>query len=189
MIYLLDLIVIVLGGNESWLWTKTRSTNSMLEFCSKVFLVFAELHEKTNYGLCYKLTLTRGKDHAVLSNAEAITEARRKIDNIQWYVSHYTPSTPQQGWLSKQFLSKNPTALRYSERSVFIKEVNNTNRLTFELSSHVSMNVPTWRIVAFQKRDSHNLKKVFFNKLPITSAQCFIRTESYPDAGTILTYA
>ena len=82
---------------------------------------FAEHRGKTTYGLGYKLTLTRNKDDAALHKATGIAEARIKIDDILLYVPHYTLSIPQQSKLSKQFLSKTPTGLRYIERSVFMK--------------------------------------------------------------------
>ena len=39
-------------------------------------------------------------------------------------------------------LSKTPTELRYVERYVFMKQVNNQNTWNFELGSQESMNVP-----------------------------------------------
>ena len=103
---------------------------------------FAECQEKATHGLGYKLTLTRNKDEAVIDKANAIGDARIKIDHIHWYVPHYTPSIQQQGTLSKQILSKTPTELRYVERSVFMKQVNNQNVWNFELGSQENMNVP-----------------------------------------------
>ena len=61
---------------------------------------------KVTYGLGYKLTLTRGKDDAVIDKVAGIADARIKIDHIRWYVGHYTPSIQQQGVLSKQLLYK-----------------------------------------------------------------------------------
>ena len=45
------------------------------------------------------------------------------------------PSIQQQGILPKQVSSKTPTELRYVERSVFMKEINNQNLRNFELGS------------------------------------------------------
>ena len=83
---------------------------------------YAEHQEKATYGLGYKLTLTRNKDDAVIDKANAIADARIKIDYIHWYVPHYTPSIQQQSTLSKQILSTTPLDLKYVERSVFIKK-------------------------------------------------------------------
>ena len=152
---------------------------------------FAEHQEKATYGLGYKLTLTRNKDDAVIDKANAIADARIKIDHIHWYVPHYTPSIQQQSTLSKQTLSKTPTELRYVERSVFMKEVNNQNLWNFELGSHENMNVPIWIIIGFQQRDrqdSQNLNNDTFCRLPVVSAQCIIGTEKYLDAGILLNY-
>ena len=152
---------------------------------------YAELQEKATYGLGYKLALTRNKDDAVIDKANAIADARIKIDHIHWYVPHYTPSIQQQSTLSKQILSKTPTELRYVERSVFMKEVNNQNVWNFELGSHENMNMPIWIIIGFQQRDrqdSQNLNNDTFCRLPVVSAQCIIGTEKYPDAGILLNY-
>ena len=54
------------------------------------------------------------------------------------------------------------------------------------------MNVPLWIIKGFQQRnrqDSQDLTKDTFCRLPVTSAQCIIGTEKYPDAGILLNYA
>ena len=152
---------------------------------------FAEHQEKATYGLGYKLTLTRNKDEAVIDKANAIADARVKIDHIHWYVPHYTPSIQQQSTLSKQILSKTPTELRYVERSVFMKQVNNQNVWNFELGSQENMNVSIWIIIGFQqqdRQDSQNLNNDTFCRLPVVSAQCIIGTEKYPDAGIILRY-
>ena len=152
---------------------------------------FAEHREKSTYDLGYKLTLIRNKNDAVVDKAAGIADARNKIDHIQWYVPHYTPSIQQQGILSRQILSKTPTELRYVERSVFMKEVNNQNLWNFELGSQESLNVPIWIIKAVHKRalqDSQNLNNDTFCRSPVTSDHCIIGTEKYPDAGILLNY-
>ena len=104
---------------------------------------------------------------------------------------HYTPSIQQQSILHNQFSKKIPTELRYIERSVFMKEVNNQNLRNFELGSQESMNVPIWIVIGFQQRDrqdSQNLNNDTFYGLPVTSCQCVIGTEKNPDAGILLNY-
>ena len=105
---------------------------------------FAEHQEKATYGLGVKLTLTRNKDEAVIDKVAGIADARIKIDHIHGYVPHYIPSMSQQVVMSKQVLNKTTTELRYVERSVFMKEVNNQNVWNFELGSQENMNVPIW---------------------------------------------
>ena len=51
----------------------------------------------------YKLKITRYKDEAVMDKAVASADARIKTDLFQGYVSHYTPSLQQQGYLSSRF--------------------------------------------------------------------------------------
>ena len=129
---------------------------------------FAEHQEKATYGLGYKLTLTRSKNEAVIDKVAGNADARIKIDHIHWYVPHYTPSMSQQGIMSKQILNKTPTELRYSERSVFMKEVNNQKLWNFELGSQENMNVPIWIFIGFQqqdRQDSQNLNNDTFFRL------------------------
>ena len=152
---------------------------------------FGEHQEKATYGLGYKLTLTRNKDEAVIDKANGIAEARIKIDHLHWYVPYYTPSIQQQSTLSKQILNKKPTELRYVERSVFMKQVDNQNLWNFELGSQENMKVPIWIIIGFQqqdRQDSQNLNNDTFCRLPVVSAQCIIGVEKYPDAPVLLNY-
>ena len=152
---------------------------------------FAEHQEKATYGLGYKLTLTRNKDEVVIDKVAGIADARIKIDHIHWYVAHYTPSFQQRSYLSKQILGKTPTELRYVERSVSMKEVNNQNLWNFELGSHKSMNVPIWIIFGFQqqdRQDSQDLNIDTFCRLPVVSAQCVIGMEKGPDACILMSY-
>ena len=171
---------------------KNMKGNYHLRIMLEDIFVFAEQQEKATHGLGYKLTLTLNKDETVIDKAAGIADARIKIDHIHWYVPHYTLSTQQQGILSKQILSKIPKQLRYVERSVFMKEVNNHNLWNFELGSQERMNVPIWIIIlGFHQRDrqdSQILNNDTFCRLPVTSAQCIIGTESYPDSGIIVNY-
>ena len=57
---------------------------------------FAEYQDKGTYGLGYKLTLTRNNDNAVLNKYNAINNGKYKINAIEWYVPHYTPTMQQQ---------------------------------------------------------------------------------------------
>ena len=103
-----------------------------LKILHKDVFGFAECQEKATYGLGYKLTLTGNKDDAVIDKAGGIADARIRIDHIHLYVPHYTPCIQQQSILSNQIFKKMPTELRYVERSVFMKEVNNQNLWDFE---------------------------------------------------------
>ena len=104
---------------------------------------FAGYQEKGTYGLGYKLTLTRNTDNAVLNKANAINNGNIKINAIEWYVPHYTPSAEQQSILSKQILKKTPTQIQCPQRFVFMKEVNTQNFWTFELGTQEGINIPT----------------------------------------------
>ena len=152
---------------------------------------FAENQEKATYGLGYKFTMTRNSDNAVLNKGNAINNGKIKINSIEWYVPHYTPSMQAQSILSKQILNKTPTQIQYPERSVFMKEVNTQNFWTFELGTQEGINIPTWIVVAFQQNDrqhDQNLNNDTFVRLPVISAQVVIGTERYPDSGILLNY-
>ena len=152
---------------------------------------FAEYQEKGTYGLGYKLTLTRNTDNAVLNKGNAINLGKIKINALEWYVPHYTPSMQKQSILSDQILNKTPTQIQYPERSVFMKEVNTQNFWTFELGTQEGINIPSWIFVAFQQNDrqhDQNLNNDTFVRLPVISAQVVIGTEKYPDSAILLNY-
>ena len=152
---------------------------------------FAEYQEKGTYGLGYKLTMTRNSDNAVLNKGNAINLGKIKINALEWYVPHYTPSMQKQSILSDQILNKTPTQIQYPERSVFMKEVNTQNVWTFELGTQEGVSIPTWIFIAFQQNDrqhDQNLNNDTFVRLPVISAQVVIGTERYPDSAILLNY-
>ena len=170
---------------------KTQKGKFHVRIYLKDVFGFAEYQEKGTYGLGYKLTLTRNTDNAVLNKANGINNGEVKINAIEWYVPHYTPSMQQQSILSKQTLNKTPTQIQYPERSVFMKEVNTQNLWTFDLGTQEGINIPTWIFVAFQQNDrqhDQNLNNDTFVKLPVISAQVVIGTEGYTDSAILLNY-
>ena len=170
---------------------KTQKGKYHVRIYLKDVFGFAEYQEKGTYGLGYKLSLTRNTDNAVLNKANAINIGKIKINAIERYVPHYTPSVEQQSILSKQNLNKTPTQIQYPERFVFMKEVNTQNFWTFELGTQEGINIPTWVFVAFQQNDrqhDQNLNNDTFVRLPVISAQVVIGTERYPDSAISLNY-
>ena len=170
---------------------KTQKGKFHVRICLKDVFGFAEYQEKATYGLGYKLTLTRNSDNAVLNKSNAINNGKIKVNAIEWYVPHYTPSMQQQSILSKQILNKTPTEIEYPERSVFMKEVNTQNFWTFELGTQEGINIPIWIFVVFQQNDrqhDQNLNNDTFVRLPVISAQVVTGTERYPDSGILLNY-
>ena len=173
----------------------TNNKNIKGKYHDRIYLKnvigYAEYQEKATYGLGYKLTLTRNSDNAVLNKGNAINNAKVRINAIEWYVPHYTPSIQQQAILSKQIINKTPTQIHYVERSVFMKEVNTQNFWNFELGTQEGINIPTWIFVAFQQNDrqhDQNLNNDTFVRLPVISAQVVIGTERYPDSAILLNY-
>ena len=157
----------------------------------KDFFGFAEHQEKGTYGLGYKLTLTRNTDNAVLNKIAAVNNDKVKINSLDWYVPHYSPNLEEYEKLMIQIKKNTPTLLHYPERSVFMEEVNTQNLWTFELGTQEGINVPIWIFVAFQQNDRQNdqdLNNDTFYRPLITSAQCIIGTEKYPDSGILLNY-
>ena len=67
---------------------------------------FVGNQEEATYGLGHKLNLTRNKDEAVLDKAVGTADARIKIDHLRRCIPQYTPSIPQRGFFSKQYLSE-----------------------------------------------------------------------------------
>ena len=152
----------------------------------KVIFGFAEHQEKATYGLRYKLTSTRITDNAVLNKGNEINNGKIKINAIEWYVPHYTPSITQQNILMNQIIKKMATEPKYPEKSVFMKEVNTQNFWTFELGTQKGINIPIWIFTVFRQSDrehDQNLNNDTFCRLPVTSAQCIIGTERYPDSA------
>ena len=152
---------------------------------------FAEHQEKGTYGLGYKLTLTRNTDNAVLNKDNAVANGRVKINSLDWYVPHYSPNLEEYNKLMTQIKKNTPTQLNYVERSFFMKEVNTQSLWTFELGTQEGINVSIWIFVAFQQNDrenDQNLNNDTFYRPLVTSAQCIIGTENYPDSGILINY-
>ena len=157
----------------------------------KDFFGFAEHQEKGTYGLGYKLTLSRNTDNAVLNKAAATNNGKVKIDSLDWYVPHYTPNLEEYNKLMLRIKKNTPTLLHYPERSVFMKEVNTQNLWAFELGTQEGINVPIWIFVAFQQNDRQHdqeLNNDTFYRPLVTSTQCIIGTEKYPESGILLNY-
>ena len=86
---------------------------------------FSEHQEKGTYGLGYKLlTLTKNNDNSALSKDKATAIRRIKINALEWYVPHYTPSLEDYIKLMTQIKIKTPTQLYDPKRSLFMKEIN-----------------------------------------------------------------
>ena len=150
---------------------------------------FVNHQEKATYGLGYKLTLTRNTDNAVLNKDNVVVNGRVKINSLDWYVPHYSPNLEEYTKLMTQIKKNTPTLLHYPERTIFMKEVNTQNLWTSELGTQEGINVPIWIFVAFQQNDrqnDQNLNNDTFYRPLVSSAQCFIGTEKYPDSGILL---
>ena len=135
--------------------------------------------------------MTRNNDNVVLNKGNAINIGKIKINGIELYVAHYTPSIQQQTILSKQIIINTPTEIIYPERSVFMKEVNTQNYWIFEFGEQEGINIPTWIFVGFQQNDrqhDQNLNNDTLVRLPVISAQVVIGPERYPDSGISLNY-
>ena len=133
--------------------------------------------------------MTRNTDNAVLNKDNAVANGRAKINSFDWYIPHYSPNLEESNKLMNQIKKNSPTPLHYPERSVFMKEVNTQNLWTFKLGTQEGINVPIWIFVAFQQNDrqnDQNLNNDTFYRPLVTSAQCIIGTEKYPDSGIFL---
>ena len=95
---------------------------------------FAEHQDNCTFGLIYKLTLQKNSDNHVLSHPAKANDAanvalagRVFIDDISWYVPHYTPSLSNQKLLLGHIVSKAPTEMSYFKRSSYMKDVTTEN--------------------------------------------------------------
>ena len=152
---------------------------------------FAEYQQKGTYGLGYKLTMTINTDNSVLNKTAATNNAKVKINSLDWYVPHYSPSLEEYNKLLHQIKKNTPTLLHYLERSVFMKEVNTQKLWTFELGIQEGINVPIWIFVAFQqnvRQNDQDLNNDTFYRPLITSTQGIIGTEKEPDSVIFLKY-
>ena len=114
-----------------------------------------------------------------------------RINANEWYVPHFTPSISQQTILFNQNENITPTELQYVERSVLMKEVNTQNLWSFEIGTHEGEDFPICVNVGSQQRErqeSQNSNNDTFYRPPVTSAQCIIGTEKYPDSAVLLNY-
>ena len=134
--------------------------------------------------------MTRITDNAVLNKAAATDNAKVKSNSLDCYVPHYSPNLEEYK-LMHQIKKSTATLLHYPERSVFMKEVNTQNIRTFKLGAQEGINVPIWIFVAFQqnvRQNDQGLNNDTFSRPLVTSAQCIIGTEKYPDSGILLNY-
>ena len=135
--------------------------------------------------------MTKNTENAVSNKAAATNNAKVKINSLDWYIPHYSPNLEEYNKMMIQIKKNTPTLLHYPERSVFMKEVNTQNLWVFELGTQEGINVPIWIFIAFQQNDRQNnqdLNNDTFYRPPVTSAQCIIGTEKYPDIGILLNY-
>ena len=138
-----------------------------------------------------QVNIDQKSDNAVLNKSNAINNGKIKINAIEWYVPHYTPSMQQQSKLSKQILNKTPTETKYPERFVFMKAVNTQNFWTFELGTQEGINIPIWIFVHFKQNDrqhDQNLNNDTFVRLPVISTQVVIGRNRYLDSGILSNY-
>ena len=90
---------------------KTQKGKFHLRIYLKDVFGFAENQEVGNFGLSYRLTLTRNTDNAVLNKNDATNNAKIVINGIEWYVPHYVPSLEEYNKLQIQLKQKTPTNL------------------------------------------------------------------------------
>ena len=72
-----------------------------------------------------------------------------------------------------------------------MKEVNTQILWSFELGTQEGIDIPIWIIIGFQQRDrqdSQNMNNDTFFTPPVTSAQCHIATEKYPNSANLINY-
>ena len=140
---------------------KTTKGNYHVRIYLKDVFGFAERQDNCSYGLGYKITLQRNSDNHVLShpaqanNAANLAFAGRVIiDDVSWYVPHYTPSISNNKLLLEHSVSKAPTELSYIKRSSYMKDVTTENNSTFELGVGDGIEIPIYVIVGIHAKRS-----------------------------------
>ena len=106
MVCLLVLIAIVERRQREITNNENTKSKYHVTIMLKDIFGFAECQENVTHGLGYKLTLTRNSDNAVLNKGNAINIAKIKINSIDWYVPHFTPSLAQEKILMSQIVNK-----------------------------------------------------------------------------------
>ena len=121
---------------------------------------FAEHQDNCSYGLGNKLTLQRKSDNQVLNHPAQANDAanlalagRGIIDDISWYVPHYTPSITNQKLMLSNIASKTPTDMTYIKRSSYVKDVTSENKWTFGLGVGDGIDILIYVLVGFMQRD------------------------------------
>ena len=88
-----------------------------------------------------------------MNEGNAVTNAKMKMNSIDWCVPTYIPSIEQQNILMKQIVDKTPTELRCIERSVFSKEVITQTFWDFDPGTQEGINFPISIFIVFQESD------------------------------------
>ena len=97
---------------------KTQKGNFHLRIMHWNIFGFAE-HQKITYGLGYELTVTTNSDFCVLNNDNATNFGETKINCIELYKPHFTPSIPQQAMLTKQICLRCPQSFNVRKEVFF----------------------------------------------------------------------
>ena len=178
---------------------KTTKGNYHVIIYSKDLFRFAEHQDNCTYGLGYKLTLQRNSDNHVLSHPAQANDAanidlagRVILDDISWYVPHYTPSISNQKLLLGHIVSKAPTELSYNKRSSYMIDVTTENCWIFELGVGDCYDIAIYVKVGFMERDQFNQQHQnndTFCRPSVVIAQCVVGSEKFPDAGINCCYA
>ena len=90
-------------------------------------------------------------DAANLAMADGVN-----IEDLSWYVPHYTPNISNQTLMLGHIVSKISKELSYIKRSSPMKVVTTENNWTLELSVGDGIDIPIYVLVGFMQRDQFN---------------------------------
>ena len=174
---------------------KTTKGKYQVRIYLKDIFGFAENQYNCTYGLGYKLTLQRNSNNHVISHlygtdAENLALAGRDIINdLSWYIPHYTPSISNQKSMLENIISKSATELSYNKRSFYMQDVNTKNIWSFELGAGDGIDVPIYIVVRVMQRNQFNQQHQnndTFYRRSLVNAQAIIGSEKFPDAELIV---
>ena len=172
---------------------KTTKGNYLVRIYLKEIFGSAEQQDICTYGLGYKLTLHRKSDNHVLSHRAQANDAANFalagiviIEDLSWYVLHYTPIISNQKLMLGHMVGKTPTEMTYIRQSSYLKDSTTENIWSFELGVEECFDIPIFIIVGFMQRDQLNQQHQnndTFYRPSVVNGQCIYGRENIPDAG------
>ena len=138
----------------------------------------------------FKLILKRAETYNSIFRTIA-DNAKVEIKDLVLYVRQFTPSIDNMNLINEHILANKSAVYPFTQNSYTTKPINANRKWTFEIGQETSIDIPLQIIVGFQsieRLQSQTQNNGVFDQLNITSAQCRIGTDRYPDQPYTLDY-